>query len=33
MIVSMQDELHEIGEGAPEASKNREEIELFKCKL
>jgi hypothetical protein len=33
MIMSMRDELHEIGEGAPELSKNREEIKLFKCKF
>jgi len=33
MIMSMRDELHLIGKGVPEPSKNREEIELFKCKL
>jgi hypothetical protein len=31
--MSMRDELHLIGKGVPEPSKNREDIELFKCKL
>jgi hypothetical protein len=33
MIMSMRDELNVIGKGALGPSKNREEIELFKCKL